>query len=139
MLCGMTTSDAIHSTQKCLSLPADLGIVAVSQRAWEAIAQKADSEHKYAGYDALLPFRGCSKNDKPVFPYTMHWNAIEVLADTLEEHLREGALTKTLERHQEVAAYCRERLMQMGLELYVREPSCRAATVTAVNGIALRP
>ena len=38
-------------SQKALSLPPDLAMVTVSEKAWDAIASR-----RYDGYDALLPW-----------------------------------------------------------------------------------
>ena len=47
----------LGASQKCLSAPASMSFLSVSDRAWEII-----EEVGYVGYDALLPFRTAVKN-----------------------------------------------------------------------------
>jgi len=112
-------------TQKCLSAPADLGIIAVSDRAWEAI-----EEVGYQGYDALLPWRDAL--EKRYFPYTPHWHGIAALEVACRRILDEG-LEKVIARHERVAALCRDGLRDLGLELYPRQEDFSSPTVTAVK------
>ena len=56
----------LGASQKCLSAPASMSFLSVSDRAWEII-----EEVGYVGYDALLPFRTAVKN--AYFPYTPYW------------------------------------------------------------------
>lgn len=112
-------------TQKCLSAPADLGIIAVSERAWEAAA-----EVNYQGYDALLPWRDALQNR--YFPYTPHWHGIAALDVACRRVLDEG-IDKVIERHERVATLCRRGVQELGLELYPREENFNAPTVTAVK------
>lgn len=112
-------------SQKCLSCPADLAIVAVSPRAWEAMAQV-----DYQGYDALLPFREALANR--YFPYTPHWHGIAALEVACGRILDEGR-EAVIARHERVAASCRRGLRGLGLELYPRQEQFSAPTVTAVK------
>lgn len=112
-------------TQKCLSALPDLGIVAVSERAWEIIREVG-----YVGYDALGPFRTALEDRW--FPYTPNWHALAALNAACRRVLREG-LENVFRRHAEVAAYCRERLKAMGLSLFPRREEWSSPTVTAVR------
>ncbi|WP_376788744.1 pyridoxal-phosphate-dependent aminotransferase family protein [Thermoflexus sp.] len=111
-------------TQKCLSALPDLGIVTVSERAWEIVR-----EVDYAGYDALGPFRTALEDRW--FPYTPSWPALAALNVACRRVLEEG-LENVFRRHAEVAAYCRERLRAMGLRLFPRREEWSSPTVTAV-------
>ena len=111
-------------TQKCLSALPDLGIVTVSERAWEIVR-----EVDYAGYDALGPFRTALEDRW--FPYTPSWHALAALNVACWRVLGEG-LENVFRRHEEVAAYCRERLKAMGLRLFPRREEWSSPTVTAV-------
>ena len=111
-------------TQKCLSALPDLGIVAVSERAWRIV-----QEVGYVGYDALAPFRAAL--EERWFPYTPSWHAMAALNIACRRVLR-GGLENVFRRHAEVAAYCRDRLKAMGLRLFPRREEWSSPTVTAV-------
>jgi aspartate aminotransferase-like enzyme len=112
-------------TQKCLSALPDLGIVSVSERAWAAVAETG-----YQGYDALAPWR-TGLADRWL-PYTPSWQAMAALHTACEPIQRDG-LPATLRRHADVARYCRERALDMGLELYPRQEAYCSPTVTALK------
>ncbi len=109
-------------SQKALSSTPSLSIVTVSPRAWRKIEAVA-----YVGYDALLPWRGALA--RRFFPYTFDWHSLAALGRALDgvaaAAAADGGLESQLARHSAVAAYCRRRVREMGLELYVkgREPS----------------
>ncbi len=112
-------------TQKCLSCPSDLGIIAISDRAW-----RAAEEVSYQGYDALLPWKDALKDR--YFPYTPHWHGIAALEVACRRVLEEG-LEAVFQRHARVAAQCRRGVQDLGLELYPREEAFNSPTVTAVK------
>ncbi|MBW2356025.1 MAG: alanine--glyoxylate aminotransferase family protein [Deltaproteobacteria bacterium] len=112
-------------SQKCLSAPPGLGMVAVSDRAWEEIDKTG-----YQGYDALAPFREAL--DRRWFPYTPCWQAIAGLEAACDRILSLG-LASVIQDHAEVAAHTRHRLRQMGLCLFPRHEADCAPTVTAVR------
>jgi aspartate aminotransferase-like enzyme len=116
---------ALGGTQKCLSAPPGLAFVAVSPAAWEIIEQV-----DYAGYDALKPFRNAQLDF--YFPYTPYWHGMAALHAACELLLNEG-LQESFERHASVAAFCRDRLVEMGLSLFPAKDAIPAPTVTAVN------
>jgi len=111
--------------QKALSALPDLSAVAVSQRAWQVIA-----ELSYSGYDALLPFRDAL--DKRWFPYTPAWASLAALHAACRLVLDEG-LEQVFARHARVAQYCRDRAREIGLELYPAEEAGCSPTVTALK------
>jgi aspartate aminotransferase-like enzyme len=115
----------LGGTQKAFSSLPDLGIVAVSPRAWAEI-----SEVGYQGYDALAPFRTALAD--AYFPYTPNWHALAGLHAACNLLFDEG-LEEVYHRLAQVAAYCRRRLAGMGLSLFPRDPATSAATVTAVK------
>lgn len=114
----------LGASQKCLSAPASMAFLSVSDRAWEII-----EETGYVGYDALLPFRGAVKN--AYFPYTPYWQGLAQLNKACELLLEEG-LSKAITRHQRVAEYCRKRVVEMGLKLFPAFDAIPSPTVTAV-------
>ena len=114
----------LGASQKCLSAPASMSFLSVSDRAWEII-----EEVGYIGYDALRPFREAVKNR--YFPYTPYWHGTAQLHRACELVLEEG-LNKMIARHQKVAEYCRMRLKNMGLILFPAVDAIPSPTVTAV-------
>lgn len=115
----------LFGTQKALSAFPDLAGVAVSERAWEAIA-----EVDYAGYDALLPYRDAL--DDAEFPYTPSWAGLAALHEACRLVHEEG-LERVYARHHETAYYCRERAREMGLRLYPASDADCSPTVTALE------
>ena len=112
-------------SQKVLSLMPDLSMISVSERAWDRIAAV-----DYAGYDALKPWRhGVQER---YLPYTHNWHAMAGLRVAIEMLLEEG-LTNVFERHARVAAHCRARLADLGIELFPRRLDSCAPTVTAAK------
>lgn len=112
-------------SQKALSLPPDLSMVSVSERAWEAI-EAVD----YVGYDALAPWR--TGPEARYLPYTHHWHALAGLKVVLDAFFAEGAQA-VYQRHAEVAAFCRRRLSEIGIDLYPAREAICSPTVTAAK------
>jgi aspartate aminotransferase-like enzyme len=114
---------ALGGTQKCLSAPPNMAFVTVSEQAWEIIAQVG-----YVGYDALKPFQTAQADF--YFPYTPYWQGLAVLYKATEILLAEG-LEASCKRHEQVAAYCRDRLTRMGISLFPSSNAIPSPTVTA--------
>jgi len=112
-------------TQKCLSALPDLSIVSISERAWEVIDQV-----DYQGYDALRPWKNAL--EQRWYPYTPNWHALAALRVACQRVLDEGQ-EAVIARHARVAAYCRERIQALGLELYPKKEEFCSPTVTAVK------
>ena len=112
-------------TQKALSAFPDLAGVAVSDRAWDVIAQV-----DYAGYDALLPYRDALEN--AWFPYTPAWANLAALHEACRIILDAG-LDRVYARHAKVASHCRRRAQDMGLALYPVDEQACSPTVTALR------
>ena len=110
--------------QKALSAPPDLSAVAVSDRAWEVIAEVG-----YPGYDALSPYRDAL--ERGWFPYTPAWASLAALEQAAGLVLDEG-LEQVFDRHRAAAGRCRERARAMGLELFCDEAHA-SPTVTALK------
>lgn len=111
-------------TQKCLSCPPDQAVITVSDRAWDII-----EEVGYEGYAALEPWRDALESQ--YFPYTLSWHATAALHVTCELVLDEG-VDNVIQRHADVAQMCRNRLCDMGLQLFPRWQTASSPTVTAV-------
>jgi aspartate aminotransferase-like enzyme len=114
---------ALGGTQKCLSAPPNMAFVTVSEQAWEIIAQVG-----YVGYDALKPFQTAQADF--YFPYTPYWQGLAVLYKATKILLAEG-LEASCKRHEQVAAYCRDRLTRMGISLFPSSNAIPSPTVTA--------
>jgi len=80
-----------------------------------------------------LPWKGAVA--KRYFPYTFDWHSLAALSCALDAVEAEG-LKRQIERHHSVARYCRQRIRNMGFQLYVNASDDEvgfgfAATVTA--------
>jgi aspartate aminotransferase-like enzyme len=116
----------LGGSQKCLACPPDMTMVAVSDAAWERIAAV-----RYQGYDAFLPFRGAGGN--PVLlPYTPNRPGIAALHASTLALLEEG-LPAVFERHEKVAAQCRQGLRDLGFALWPAPDAVPSPTVTAAR------
>lgn len=115
----------LGGTQKAISAPPGMSMVAVSPRAWELIEQV-----NYPGYDALKPFRTALED--AYFPYTPYWQGLAALYAGTQILMKEG-LENGFARHARVAEYCRERLAAAGLQIFPAPEAIPAPTVTAVK------
>jgi aspartate aminotransferase-like enzyme len=115
----------LGGAQKCLSALPETCFLSVSAAAWEIIDTVS-----YAGYDAIKPFR--TSVEKHYFPYTPSWQATAGLNAGAEAILQEG-LDACFRRHAAVAAFCRNRLLEIGYTLFPAPGAVPAPTVTAVN------
>jgi aspartate aminotransferase-like enzyme len=102
-----------------------MAFLSVSPRAWDVIAAVG-----YAGYDALKPFRTALKDR--YFPYTPNWQGVAALHAAAGLLLDEG-LAQSFARHERVAAYCRQEMVRLGLELFPAASAVPSPTVTAVK------
>lgn len=117
---------ALGGSQKALSAPPSMSMIAVSPTAWEWI-------HKvgYIGYDAFLPFEKAL--DAPgLFPYTPNWHGVAALHAAGQLLITEG-IEAVFTRHAAVSAYCREQMDALGMELFYADGAIPSPTVTAVN------
>ena len=115
----------LGATQKAFSSLPDLGIVAVSDRAWDIV-----KEVNYQGYDALAPYYNAPVAG--VFPHTPNWHALAALYTSCSLLMAEG-LDTVYARHQRVAQTCRQHVQSLGMALFPRDPAASAPTVTAVR------
>jgi aspartate aminotransferase-like enzyme len=115
----------LGGSQKCLSAPPDMTFLSVSPKAWEII-EAVD----YVGYDALKPFQQAVKNR--FFPYTPSWQGVAALYIAAGLLLDEG-LENSFNRHDSVARRCRQRLVELGIELFPAPGAIPSPTVTAAK------
>lgn len=132
-LCGAPVkTDAWHvdlalgGSQKALSVPPSMTMVAVSSKAWEIIHEVA-----YVGYDAFLPFEKALAAPG-LFPYTPNWHGVAALHAACSLLIEEG-LDNVFQRHAEVSEYCQSEVQKLGLALFYGENAIASPTVTAVN------
>eukprot|EP01100_Stratorugosa_tubuloviscum_P014748 TRINITY_DN804_c0_g1_i2.p1 TRINITY_DN804_c0_g1~~TRINITY_DN804_c0_g1_i2.p1 ORF type:complete len:269 (-),score=132.54 TRINITY_DN804_c0_g1_i2:751-1557(-) len=111
-------------SQKALSLLPDSCIVTVSELGWKRIC-----EVRYVGYEALLPFGDAIKNK--FFPATPNWHSIAAIEQKMNE-LEEEGFDNVYARHLDIAFKCRQRLIQIGLELFIKDENSRSPSVTSV-------
>jgi aspartate aminotransferase-like enzyme len=102
-----------------------MSFLSVSERAMEITRSIG-----YAGYDAILPFENAQRDH--YFPNTPYWHGVAALNAGAEMILKEG-LENSFARHADVARFCREYLVDLGLTLYPDKHAVPAPTVTAVN------
>ncbi len=114
----------LAGSQKCLSAPPSMSIVAVSPRAWEIMA-----DVNYQGYDAILPFKGVQQETR--CPYTAYWHGIATLNAAARVLLDEGKAA-AYTRHEKVAGQCRKGVVALGLDLFTAPDAVNSPTVTAV-------
>ncbi|PID40652.1 MAG: aminotransferase [Proteobacteria bacterium] len=115
----------LGGSQKCLSAPPDMSFLSVSPKAWEIVDAVG-----YVGYDALKPFQHAV--EKRYFPYTPNWQGIAALHTAAGRLLDEG-LENCFLRHDEVARYCRNRLIELGIDLFPASEAVMSPTVTAAK------
>jgi len=115
----------LGGSQKCLSSLPDMAFLSVSESAWDIIHTV-----NYVGYDALKPFYKAQAAH--YFPYTPNWQGVSGLNAGAEFILNEG-LANSFARYEEVAEFCRNKIVKMGLSLFPALDAVPSPTVTAVN------
>lgn len=115
----------LGGSQKVLSMLPSMSMVGISKRAWEVI-----DEVGYSGYDAFAPFRDAQKNH--YFPHTPNWHGVAGLNLAVTRLLDEG-LENVFARHERAAEFCRQGILDLGLDLFVQKDAVMAPTVTAVK------
>lgn len=115
----------LGGSQKAISAPPSMSMVAISEKAWEIIHQV-----DYSGYDALKPFQTAAETG--YFPYTPYWQGLAALYTATQALLKEG-LESSFIRHATVAAQCREGICALGFELFPAPDAILSPTVTAIK------
>jgi len=113
----------LGASQKCFSAPPGLTTAAVSDRAWDAMEERAPTSL----YTNLLPWRDVSDG----FPYT-HLDANVAALDTAVSRLLDEGMESVYKRHEAAAEQCRQRGAELGLDIYPDE-SRSSPTVTAFH------
>lgn len=115
---------ALGGSQKALSAPSGLTIMTVSDDAWKAILNRTTPIPSF--YCNLALWKNCVK--EKLFPYTMPASDLIAFDIAIDNIYKEG-VDKVISRHYTAAEYVRTRLMDMGVELYLK--SGYSPTVTA--------
>ncbi|MDL2317068.1 aminotransferase class V-fold PLP-dependent enzyme [Desulfovibrio sp. OttesenSCG-928-A18] len=113
----------LGGSQKCLSAPPSMSIVAVSETAWDHMKRAG-----YQGYDSLLPFRTVQADGR--CPYTPYWHGVAALEAALDLIEEEGPAA-VFARHEAVAAQCRAGLRRLGIGVFPHRDAVQSPTVTA--------
>lgn len=113
----------LTGTQKCLSAPPSLSMMAVSETAWDIMTRV-----NYQGYDAILPFRTVQADGR--CPYTPYWHGVAALEAAIDLIDAEGHAA-AFERHKRAARQCRDGLEALGLRLFPTTEAVRSPTVSA--------
>ena len=116
----------VTGSQKCLGLPPGLGMIAVSQRAWEVIDKRSDTPSYYLN---LKTYRESSK--KFDTPYTPALPLFYAAREGFQLIVDEGYENR-VKRHRLCAKATQEGMKQIGFELFADEQSA-SNTLTAVN------
>ncbi|MGI0080185.1 MAG: pyridoxal-phosphate-dependent aminotransferase family protein, partial [Nitrososphaerales archaeon] len=119
---------AIGASQKCLSSPAGLTPMAISEFAWQRIEKKKDPVR--VSYLSLLDWKETWLASKR-FPFTPFTSEMNALSAALDEILEEG-IENVLNRHATVSRLCRDRVQGLGLKLWPVEEDFCSPTVTAI-------
>uniref|UniRef100_A0A7J3ZIQ8 Alanine--glyoxylate aminotransferase family protein n=1 Tax=Fervidicoccus fontis TaxID=683846 RepID=A0A7J3ZIQ8_9CREN len=115
----------IGGSQKALNLPSGLTILAVSEKAWDAIGKRGPKGF----YLNLALWRDyIEKEEMP--PYTLSDSMVSALNRSLDMILSEG-LESVFRRHQIAQKACWHALRELGLEPYPRKFEDSSPTVTA--------
>ncbi|ELY96589.1 class V aminotransferase [Natrialba chahannaoensis JCM 10990] len=118
----------LGASQKCFSAPPGLSTATISERAWDRIETVENRAH----YTDLTPWRTAADEDEEWFPYTHMAANIRALDAAADQILEEGP-AQVFERHREVAAHCRDRAADLGLEPYPTATEDCSPTVTALE------
>lgn len=119
----------IVGSQKCFSAPPGLGIMSVSERAWEKMEEKRGRMSGF--YLNILVWRDWWF-EKRIFPYTHSVSLLYALDEACNVILEEG-LENVFRRHEVVARATREGVKAMGLKLFPKSEDYCSPTVTAVE------
>lgn len=119
---------AIVGSQKCLAAPAGLAAVAVSNRAWERIAEKRPF------YLDLAAYRKNGQKTPMETPYTPAVPLFLALAEALKM-IREEGMQARIARHHRMSASVRAAVAAWGLEMFptLDAVSAYSNTVTAAK------
>jgi pyridoxamine---pyruvate transaminase len=119
---------SVAAAQKCLGGPPGITLMAVNERAWEAI--RANPAAPRASYLSMLDWKEQWLEGEK-FPFTPSVSDMHGIEAACDVALEEG-LGAAIARHDLSARACRAGVKAMGLELWPRSEEISAACVTAI-------
>ena len=120
---------ALGASQKCISAPAGLTLLSISEDAFKFMEQRKSPIASY--YCNLLVWK--SYYEEKWFPYTPPISDIVGLRQAVDNILEDKVI---IERHDSIAKATRKAVMEAGLNLYIEEGYSNTVTVIEVpNGI----
>ena len=120
---------ALGASQKCISAPAGLTLLSISEDAFKFMEQRKSPIASY--YCNLLVWK--SYYEEKWFPYTPPISDIVGLRQAIDNILEDKGI---IERHDAIARATRKAVMEAGLNLYIEEGYSSTVTVIEVpNGI----
>lgn len=119
---------SVAAAQKCLGGPPGITLMAVNERAWEAI--RANPAAPRASYLSMLDWKEQWLEGEK-FPFTPSVSDMHGIEAACDVALEEG-LDAAIARHDRSAHACRAGVNAMGLELWPRSEEISAACVTAI-------
>ena len=121
----------IVGSQKCLSAPPGVGIISVSDNAWEKMERRDKKNTINCRYLNLLAWKRDWFENRE-FPYT-HTVSLLYALDEACNLILEEKLEKVYMRHEKIAIATRQAVKAMNLELYPKEEEYCSNTVTAIK------
>ncbi len=118
----------LTGSQKALMTPPGLGIVAVSQRGWEAV--KKSSHHRF--YWDLRRYKEFQDKQLTQTPFTSPVSLICGLREALRIMEEEG-FDAVIKRHAAVAWEFRKNVREIGLEMFPQKDEWSSNTMSAVK------
>ncbi|SMB95202.1 aspartate aminotransferase [Thermanaeromonas toyohensis ToBE] len=119
----------VAASQKGLSAPAGLVILAVRQKVWDNLKKR--KKRPVGWYLNVEVWRHFEESQGDFQPYgiTMAVNNVRALQVSLDQMYREG-LENRFRRHHEISRYIRDGLASLGLELFARGEPLPLVTVS---------
>jgi len=119
----------IGASQKAISAPPGLTMMAMSPEAWEAVDHKKNPIK--SSYLSLSDYRDTWIKERR-FPFTPFVSEMYALSEACDELLEEG-LENSFKRHHMVADACRDGAERIGFKLWAKRREDAANTVTALQ------
>jgi aspartate aminotransferase-like enzyme len=120
---------ALGASQKCISAPAGLTLLSISEDAFKIMQQRKKTIASY--YCNLLVWKDYYENKW--FPYTQPISDIVGLRKAIDNILEDKDI---IERHASIAKATRKAVMESGLSLYINDGYSNTVTVIEIpNGI----
>ncbi|MBK5243329.1 alanine--glyoxylate aminotransferase family protein [Clostridium sp.] len=116
---------ALGASQKCVSAPAGLTLISISEDAFKLMEQRATPIASY--YCNLLVWKDYYENKW--FPYTPPISDIVGLRQAIDNILDDKGI---LQRHEFIGKATRKAIMEAGLDLYIKEGYSNTVTVIEI-------